>query len=84
MISNTKIASDRTMVLMAKVGEIENNLLYLEQQKYLLSIGIPGEFDCKHEINDLVNDNLAELNKILTEVRFLNRMIDMGFPISLN
>jgi len=75
---------ERTNRLLEKVNFIEEQFEYLEQQQLFLSLGISGEFKSHTEIGITIEENVNNLNKIASEVTFLYRMRELGFPISLN
>ena len=78
------IPKERMDFLFKKCMKIENDLKFLKEEDYYLFLGIPRKYDNKLLIDEAVDDCLASLNKIMSEVRFLSYAVRYDMPVSLN
>ena len=73
----------RVNFLTMKTIDIEDRLISLEEKRLLLMLGMNQDYDIE-DLQNSADDCIVELNKILGEIRFLNRMDEMNFEVSYN
>lgn len=75
----------REKQLMDKVAKIESKITEIEQQKYLMDMGVPSMvYDTPDELQVDVDFQVKELTRILSEIKFINFMTAYELPYSLN
>ena len=83
MIDDT-LCKLRLITLITRVNELEAVYNFLENQKFLLTLGMKCEFDDMPSILQAAEDCLVELKNILGEIRYIKRMSELEFEICMN